>query len=370
MEQDASSHFRTIVIVGVGLIGGSLGLALKRVGVPATVIGVSSSTTLSAAVKVGAIDQGYTYDHLMEALRHADLVFLCTPIFRILDLLDDVASAVQGGTVITDVGSTKVEIVREAERVVPDGVYFIGGHPMAGAERRGVEAADPYLFENAVYVLTPGGNVPHEVFNRFSNLIAHLGARAVVMTPEEHDLTAPTARPLPQMMAIALVSMVGRLNEEGTVYLRLAAGGFRDMTRIASSPYEVWRDICRTNVESIEGMIGIYLGELMKIRDHLRDERLGDDFAYANRMRGTIPKDAKGFLHPLYDIVLVAEDRSGVIAEIALALSRENLNISDIEVLKVREGEAGTIRVGVVNETSSEQSIIVFDGIGYKARRR
>lgn len=345
-------------------------MALKRTGFEGRIVGVSSAQTIGQAVETGAIDDGFTYDHLETALSCADLVFLCTPISRILDLIEPVASAVPKGAVITDVGSTKTEIVRTAQRVVPEGVHFIGGHPMAGSEKRGVLAADPYLFENAIYVLAPARGVPETLLDCLSGLVSRLGAKVVLMEPEEHDRTAAAISHLPQMVAISLVSLVGHLDGEESMYLRLAAGGFRDMTRIASSPYDVWRDICRTNVEEVEGMIDAFVRELSSVRDHLRDARLGDDFAFANRIRGAIPRDAKGFIHPLYDVVLVAQDRPGVIAEIALALADAGININDIEVLKVREGEAGTIRLAFENEVAADKAVAILACLGYRARPR
>jgi prephenate dehydrogenase len=151
-----------VAIVGVGLIGGSLGLAFKRGAAAREVVGVSRRETVAAAVKLGAIDRGFAYEALAEAVAGADLVILAPPIQRIQSLLGELAGLpLPPGLVVTDVGSTKTRIVRDAARLLPAGVFFIGGHPMAGSEKSGVGAADPFLFQNALYVLCPAPGVIH-----------------------------------------------------------------------------------------------------------------------------------------------------------------------------------------------------------------
>lgn len=360
----------TIAIVGVGLIGGSLGLAAKRVGLVRKVVGISRETTISQALELGVIDQGYDYRYLERGIKEADLVFLCTPILRILELLKEVPRYVKPGAIVSDVGSTKARIVSVARRTFPQGVHFIGGHPMAGSERRGVAAADPYLFEDAIYVLTPGNEVPLEVIDRLSGLIGRLGARVVVMGPHTHDLIAAGVSHLPQLIAVSLVNLIGELDRENPDFLRLAAGGFRDLTRIASSPYEVWRDICITNRESIVQMVDRYIERLRGLRQALLEDQLQGEFEEANRTRATIPANSKGFLSPLYEISVLAQDRPGTIAHISTAIAEEGINIKDIEVLKVREGEGGTIRLCFETQAEADRAMEILREAGFEARRR
>ena len=360
----------TIAIVGVGLIGGSLGLAFKRKGVGRQIIGVGREGTLREARGLGAIDIGYSYEDLVQGVKEAGVVFLCTPISRILELLPEVLAAAPKGALVSDVGSTKQGIVGLAEARGRDGVHFIGGHPMAGSEQRGVSAADPFLFENAIYVFTPTPGTPEPVCDGFVDLVRRIGARPMRLDPETHDRIAGAVSHLPQMMATALVGMVGRLNETDRLPLEMAAGGFRDLTRIASSPYGTWRDICRTNAGPIREMIDLYVEALSAVRDKVGREELSADFEYANRVRADIPKDSKGFLHPLHEILLFVEDRPGVIAGMATALAAEEINIEDIEVLKVREGEGGTIRMGFGTPAAAKRALSVLDGAGYKVRAR
>jgi prephenate dehydrogenase len=363
--------FDRIAVIGVGLIGGSLGLALKRTGFTGQVVGVSRAETISQALDLGVIDEGYSYEELPAALSQADLVFLCTPIERILELLPQVMSSVMAGAVVTDVGSTKRMIVAEAARCSRDGVHFVGGHPMAGSEKAGVTAADPFLFQNAIYILVPDERVPDNKHNALVELVRTLGAKVFQLSVDDHDEVVAAVSHLPQMMATTLVEMVGEMNEEGEGrFLPLAAGGFRDLTRIASSPFSpVWADICATNRDRIVDTIDRYIDKLRSIRDKVGEAALGDDFAYANSVRDRIPRDAKGFLHTLFEILVVAEDRPGVIAEIASVLSGEGVNINDIEVVKVREGEGGTLRLGFDSDEAAIHALALLQKLGYQARR-
>lgn len=363
-------RMQQIAIIGVGLIGGSLGLAFRKLGLAERVVGIGRQETLEQAQSLGAIDHGWTYEQMAEGLKGAQAVFVCTPILRIIELIPHVAKAAEAGAVVTDVGSTKVAVMRAAARAFPKGVTFVGGHPMAGSEERGVSAADPFLFQNAVYVLTPprrGGGKPLEAL---VGLIEQLGARVAMMPAEVHDRLAGVISHLPQMMAVSLVEMAGRLNEVNPLVLRLAAGGFRDMTRIASSPYDVWRDICATNAEQIRGTIDTYVAELQRLKGRIGDESLEEDFQYANKARGAIPRDSKGFLRPLHEVLVVVEDKPGVIAGISVPLAAAKINIKDIEVLKVREDEGGSLRLAFGTQADAEQAVAILRERGYAARLR
>ncbi len=347
-----------------------MGLALKRGRFDGQIVGVSRPETVQTALDMGVIDEGWGYDEMAQALDGADLVFLCTPIQRILEQVEQVAELVSDGALVTDVGSTKRRIVARAQACFREGTYFVGGHPMAGSEKAGVTAADPFLFQNAIYILVPDDRMPRVRYDALVDLLRGVGARVLELDAEAHDEAVASISHLPQLMATTLVEMVGRLNEQSDHFLPLAAGGFRDMTRIASSPFApVWQDIYATNADRVRSMVDRYIAILQDARDRLDDESLSEDFAYANRVRGSIPRDAKGFIHVLYEILVVAEDRPGVIAEIAAALQAEDLNINDIEVMKVREGEGGTLRLGFDSEAAANKALAVLAEIGYVARR-
>lgn len=354
----------------MGLIGGSLGLALKRVGFGGRLVGVSRPATIARALELGVVDEGWGYDELAHALKGADLVFICTPIKRILALIAQVGRLAEPGTLVTDVGSTKRRIVAAAQAHCSDEVYFVGGHPMAGSEKAGVAAADPFLFQNAIYILVPNPKVPADRYQALTALLRQIGARVMELDAGDHDRAVAAISHLPQMLATSLVGLVGRLNAERDHFLPLAAGGFRDLTRIAASPFApVWEDICATNADEIRAMIDRYIAALADVRGRLEAAELRADFDFANAIRGAIPRDSKGFIHALYEILVLAEDRPGVIAEIGQVLGAQGININDIEVMKVREGEGGTLRLGFDSAASAENALEILTRRGYVARR-
>ena len=371
-SQDAgrADVFERIAIVGVGLIGGSLGLAFRQAASSSRLVGISRDETIAKALELGVVDEGYPYEKLDRGIAEADLVLLCTPIRRIVELLPEVIRFARDDALISAVGSTKRVIAQTALAAGREKVHFIGGHPMAGSERSGVSAADPFLFQNAIYILIPDEGVPKKLYADLQLLLEGIGARVVELSAEMHDRVVAAISHLPQMLATSLVEMVGRMNEEeGGLYLPLAAGGFRDLTRIASSPFApVWEDICSTNADSIRTLIDRFTAMLGDVRARVGDESLRTDFDFANEKRASIPRDAKGFLHRLHEILVVAEDKPGVIAEIAGGLAAENLNINDIEVMKVREGQGGTIRLGFDSPEAAEKSLAVLRSLGYQAR--
>lgn len=362
--------FKDILIVGVGLIGGSLGLALKRKNPDCKITGVSSMSAVKNAVEMGAIDCGFPYEKLEEAVAGKDVVFLCTPINVILEHIERIAHFVEPGTVITDVGSTKRIISEKAAAFFPEGVHFIGGHPMTGSEKSGVNASDPFLFQNAIYVLCPSESTGKEKVDKLSGFLSGIGARIIILDASHHDGIAAAVSHLPQMLAVSLVNSIGSVNYNPGAYLQLAAGGFRDMTRIASSSFSMWDDICRTNEDYIKKVIDSFIISLENLKERIGTPLLKDDFERANLTRASIPKDTKGFLNTLYEILVVVEDKPGVIAAIASVLADKGINIKDIEVLKVREGEGGTLRLAFELEHEADSAIEILKSDGYSTRRR
>jgi prephenate dehydrogenase len=349
----------------MGLMGGSLAAALKAKGFEGTVHGISSPQSLARAEEAGLIDEGFTHDAFSHALDGADLVVLASPIHTIIENLSKLAPVAQPGTVVTDVGSTKSAISRHANEVLGEGLTFIGGHPMAGSEVSGVAAADAYLYENAVWVLTPTEESPE--VERLTSLAQMTGARVVITEPDRHDRIAARISHLPQTLAIALMNLSGTWNDDDDLTLRLAAGGFRDLTRIASSPWEMWSDIYETNREAILDALDAFLLEVGKIRESVAEGALADLFEQANRLRLSVPKDTKGFMRPLKDVMVVVQDEPGVLSRITGSLAEHAINIRDIEVLKVREGEGGTMRLAFDSRELAESAVRHLADVGFRA---
>jgi prephenate dehydrogenase len=367
---EESFPFKQVVIFGVGLIGGSLGLALKRKGFQGALTGVDQPDVLALAQQRGAIDAAFPPDRMAEALAQADLVFLCTPISEILHHLQQLGHLVRPGTLITDVGSTKRQIVETANIHLPSHCDFIGGHPMAGSEFKGVEAADPYLFENTTWVLTPAKPMQESRRKAIGDLVEMTGAKVLLISAQLHDEIAAAVSHLPQMAAIALMSLAARRQSESSHFLKMAAGGFRDMTRIASSPFSIWEDILQTNSDMIGSYIDAYIEELQRVKEALANNEMRSIFSQSASNRLSIPRDTRGFFRPHYDISIVVQDQPGMIATIANALAEKNINIKDIEVLKIRENEGGTMRLAFASEVDREMALALLKSRGLECRKR
>ena len=363
--------FKTIAIVGVGLIGGSLGLALKHKGYSGKIIGIDRQGNLDSALARRAIDEGLTRDELKVGVSRADLTFLCAPIHIILKQIEEIGDSVKPGAIVTDAGSIKRQIVETAHDFLPPHCDFIGGHPMAGSEYKGVSAADHFLYENATWVLTPSRPVEHGKIKALVELLEGIGAKVLIMQARLHDEIAAAVSHLPQMSALALMNLVAERNQESTHFLKMAAGGFRDMTRIASSPFSVWESICSINSDMIRHYINSYIGELERLKSIIDDPiELEKYFADAAKNRLSIPTDTKGFLAPQFEISVTAEDKPGIIAKIAATLAQNEINIKDMEVLKIRENEGGTFRLAFSGEKEQETAIELLSAKGFDCRKR
>ena len=269
---------KTVVIVGVGLIGGSFALALRKAGFGGRIIGVSSPRTVEAARKRGAIDEAAS---LEKAVPCADLVYLAQPIRRIVSTIEDIGLLLREGALVTDAGSTKAEIVAQAGRFIRNS-QFLGGHPMAGKEKRGVEEADPDLFAGRTYVLTPEGPLDLETpaAADFVEWIRRIGGVPVVIDPAEHDRVVSLTSHLPQLASTALgATLARRLDIEK--YGRIAGPGLMDTTRLAMSSHEIWRDILATNSGEVELALDAYISELRDLRAFLVDRRMEQEFEVA-----------------------------------------------------------------------------------------
>jgi len=272
-----------IAIVGTGLIGASFGLALRAAGFDGAIVGVSSERAIADAMAVGAIDRGTS---LAEAVGQADLVFLSQAIGRILDTIRHLDPLVRPGALVTDAGSTKCEIVDVARQTVTH-CQFLGGHPMAGKETRGAAAAEAGLFLGRAWVLTP--DEPSELetaaAREFRRWLDRIGARTVVLDADEHDRVVGLTSHLPQLASTALAALL-----ECSARTDVSGSGLFDMTRLALSSYDLWRDILATNSDHIERALGVYIQELEHIRENLRTRQVEEEFrrgaVLAARIRG------------------------------------------------------------------------------------
>lgn len=285
--------FCKITIVGTGLIGGSFGLALKQYGYTGTIMGCDSAAVLQTARQRKAIDHGTT--DVATAIDAADLVVLATPVGKIIELLRRLGPLLPVDTLVTDVGGTKVAVMASALAGFGSGTRsrFLGGHPMAGKERGGVREADADLFQGATWLLTPLPNqdIGSGKQQELVRWISRVGARVVVMDPQEHDRICAWVSHLPQMIATALAATVGEELEPGA----FAIGGraLREMTRIAGSPYSMWGDIAATNQAEIARALKQFEANLKRLRESLGKPELAKQFAAGNRVVGKARRKSK-----------------------------------------------------------------------------
>ncbi|OGD15623.1 hypothetical protein A2V47_05055 [Candidatus Atribacteria bacterium RBG_19FT_COMBO_35_14] len=284
------SDFKKITIIGVGLIGGSLGLALKKKNPKFKISGIDKSEIIEKAIARRAIDEGTS--NLKNGIKEADVVILATPVKTILDLLPQINPFIKKGCIVTDTGSTKGQIVETADKILSEDVYFIGGHPIAGSEKYGIEEADSHLFQDKTYILTPSKKSNLIALEKIFLLINTIGAKRLVLDPLEHDRVAGAISHLPQILAVSLTNMIGELSqqENNDHYFKAIGEGFKDMTRIASSPYKMWEDICETNQENILEMIQEFRNYLRVIEGKLKNNpgNLKEEFQKASKLRETL----------------------------------------------------------------------------------
>ena len=363
--------FKRVAILGVGLIGGSLGMSLCSRGLAGEVVGAGSRVeNLRLAVELGAVNR-YA-GTLAEGVAGADLVIIATPVSATITVLREILPHLAPGAVVTDVGSTKDEIVQTAENMLPNGIGFVGGHPMAGSEQNGVRGADPYLFENAFYLITPTAKTLPGALEKVRKLAIGVGAKVVEIAPERHDLAVAAVSHLPHILAASLVNTVARMPENESI-LPIAAGGFRDTTRIAASSSLMWRDIFMTNSNQVLKIIRNFRAELALFERAIEQgdtDSIQSNLEDARTARASLPAKTKGYLPSLFEVILTVPDHPGIIAGFAVCLADSGVNITDIEILRVREGEGGTIRVGFATEKEQKNAIRVLREKGYTVRKR
>lgn len=366
----SSPLFKKAAIVGMGLIGGSLGLAINRKSLAGEIIGLGRSPgALDIALEYGAAHRVSTDSR---SLAGCDLVIVATPVGSTIGILAEISPYLSPGALVTDVGSTKAHIVEESRGVLPEGVSFIGGHPMAGSEKEGISGADPYLFENAFYVITPRPGTPEDHLRKLVGLVEGVGARPVLMDPVEHDLSVAAVSHLPHLTAATLVNCLFDLPGHEKMSL-LAAGGFRDTTRIAAGSPGMWRDIFMTNREFILKSLSAFRKRLDEFQEALESSDGGRIYNLLDRARtlkAGMPARTRGYLPALWEIVVTVPDRPGIIGHMAGILGDGGINISDIEILRVREGEGGTIRLAFASSDEQERAVTLLTASGIPAVKR
>ena len=318
------------VVVGTGLIGGSIGLALRARGWHVTGRDTDPGRA-ERALGLGALD----------ALGHdpdADLTFVCVPVLAIAG--EAHAALAAGSGLVTDVGSVKGPLAA----AVADS-RFVGGHPMAGSEQEGVDGADASLFEGATWVLTPTVDTDPNTFARIRSVVTSLGADVVALPPDRHDQLVAMVSHVPHLTAATLMALAADSAEEHAALLRLAAGGFRDMTRVAAGSPAIWPDICAENREAIVASLDRLLDALSGMRDLVAAgdrDRLLEELERARAARVNLPARV-AVAEDLAELRVPVPDRPGVLAEVTTLLGEMGVNIVDLEIAHSVEGAQGVL---------------------------
>jgi prephenate dehydrogenase len=358
---------KKIAVIGLGLIGGSLAKALRfRAGITNVIAYCDDTDSISSALKDGTIREGYS--GLNGSLADCDAVFICTPVNLIIKYIDEVSKVAGSRCIITDVCSTKSDILRHVNGM-PSPPLFIGGHPMTGSEKSGYPASVGHLFENAWYILTPSRASTAEALSFMTALIKGIGALPLIAGADEHDAITAGISHVPHILAASLVNSVRKADSpEGKMQL-LAAGGFRDITRIASSSPVLWESIISSNREKVSQFLDIVIENLSEIRKAVASgdsSRILAFFQEAREYRDAMPVSKKGLITPLYDISVDVVDKPGIIGRLATLLGEESINIKNIHVSNNREFENGCLKISFGDAKNMKNASQLLAKNGYR----
>lgn len=351
----------TVGVIGLGLIGGSLAMALQDHAQDLLVLGTDvDDATTTRAQEMGVID-GLIREMDVSS---CDIIFVCSPLPAIPRVLTAICPTLKPGAVVTDVGSVKAQVMSWFTQYLPSGVIGIGGHPMAGSDKSGITAADSHLFENAVWILTPPADGTEAPITTLIQTLAGTGAAIRIMPAEMHDEAVSRVSHLPHLTAACLVNSLDR----GEEYLGLAGGGLRDTTRIASSNPELWADILLSNRDKVVMGIDSLLEKLIEMRHTLSNglrSDLVDQLQSARSIRSRIPQRRESLLQSV-DVIAIVPDQPGIIGRLGWLLGDAGININDIQVLGVRDEDEGSLRLALP-ENQARQAVEILCKNGIRA---
>lgn len=361
----------TCGFIGLGLIGGSIAKAIRRHLPDARLIAYDiHKESLHLAAREQVIDQ--ICPAVDDSFGNCDYIFLCAPVSRNAENLLALKPHLSPGTILTDVGSVKTGIHRQIEELQLQ-KQFIGGHPMAGSERFGYQNAKASLLENAYYILTPSAEVSAEKVEKYRALVESIGAIPLILSYEEHDYVTAAISHLPHVIAASLVNLVKNSDSEDGVMKMIAAGGFKDITRIASSSPEMWQQICLTNADNIAKLLRTYIQYLGVIAgdidDHKQDS-LYHFFDTARNYRESFISAPSGPIKAEYVFTVDIADKPGAIAAIASLLAMHDVSIKNIGINHNRELAEGALRIEFYSQDTLSRAMEIMTEHGYKIHTR
>lgn len=361
----------TVGFIGLGLIGGSIARTIRRIHPEAVIYAYDKD---QAALKQAAADGvvSHPMEDVDEGFAPCSILFLCAPVSVNISYLEVIRSFMDNQCLLTDVGSVKGPM---QEAVVRMGMEenFVGGHPMVGSERSGYEHSTDHLLENAYYFLTPGPQTNFMLSARFSSFIQGLGALPVSLPPQEHDYITAAISHVPHIIAAELVHLVRRADTRGGMLKQLAAGGFKDITRIASSSPVMWEQICQNNSPNIRALLNDMIRDLEEVI-HQLDQENGDYvnhyFQEAGEYRNSVPDNATGLFEKIYKIYVDIPDEPGTLATVASQLAFHSISIKNIGIVHNREFEEGVLEIMLYDDESSRRAAQVLRERNYVVHQR
>lgn len=361
-----------VAIIGTGLIGSSLGLALRRTDLIDVVVGFDRNPDeLATAADIGGVDIVAATPE--DAAAGADLVVLAVPVTAVTAVAKQLAPVLADGAILTDVASVKGPIVEGLQAAAPAHVHVIGGHPMAGSHEQGAAHASADLFVGATYLLTPTTHTSATAYQRLHSLVAAIGAKPMAVEPSHHDQLVAVVSHLPQLAASTLMNLAAeRARSEHAGLLLLAAGGFRDATRVAASQPQLWLDICAENREAIVAVLDEFGGRLQALREAVAGAdreglyRMLDD---ARGARRSLP-GKQTVSGAMIDLVVPIPDRPGVLAQVTRTVGEVGVNIEDFRIEHASEGGRGSLSLAVIGSDAAAAASEALRGAGFEVFQR
>lgn len=357
---------KTFGFIGLGLIGGSIARGIRENIPDAQIIAYDiNEEALSLAIKEGIADTATK--GIDAAFSRCDLIFLCAPVQKNSSNLRALKEFLAPDCLLTDVGSVKTEIHRTVSELKLEG-QFIGGHPMAGSERVGFVNSKSLLLQNAYYILTPTESVPASMLEEYKELVTTLGAIPLILTCQEHDYVTAAVSHLPHVISASLVNLVKDSDNADGLMKMIAAGGFKDITRISSSSATMWQQICLTNTGNIKTLLDKYIDSLSHFRTYLEDadaEQLYSTFDNARIYRDSFIEASRGPIKKSFVLTVDIADEPGAIAAIATILALQQVSIKNIGITHNREYEGGVLRIEFYNEEDVAKAKSILTGKGY-----
>lgn len=360
-----------IGFIGLGLIGGSLAMTIRSKYKNAYMTAFDfDENTLAVALSQGIINR--SCKEIDDSFYDCDYIFLCAPVHSNIDYLPLLRPFLTPQTILTDVGSVKAEIHEAVTKACLQD-YFIGGHPMAGSEKVGFHNASDHLFENAYYILTPSSSISEKKIEQYRDFVHTLGTIPLIMDYNEHDYVTAAISHLPHIIASSLVNLVKSADSEDGIMKLIAAGGFKDITRIASSSPIMWQQICTNNSSNIIRLLDIYIHQLEEARSLISQKKESEIYTFfsnARDYRNSISDASLGPIKKVFAVYCDIVDESGAIATIATILSKNSISIKNIGIIHNREFEEGVLRIEFDDEVAVKQAVTLLQKHRYTIHER